>query len=163
VLTVRAATHEDVAAVARVHVRSWQVAYRGLLPDEYLDALRAEDRAARYTFGAADPSTIVATDGGVIRGFATIGAARDADGAGELFALYVDPEAWGLGIGRRLIAEARAMLAARAFTEAVLWVLAGNDRAERFYRSDGWLADGRQKKADCWGLSVDEIGYRRRL
>ena len=31
-------------AVARVHVRSWQVGYRGLLPDAYLDGLRAEER-----------------------------------------------------------------------------------------------------------------------
>jgi hypothetical protein len=61
-----------------VHVRAWQVAYRGLLPDEYLDGLRAEDRAGRYTFGSADPgvpSTIVAVVDGVIRGFATVGAA----------------------------------------------------------------------------------------
>ena len=27
--------------VARVHVRSWQAGYRGLLPDAYLDGLRA--------------------------------------------------------------------------------------------------------------------------
>ena len=47
VLTVRRATPEDAAGVAGVHVRSWQVAYRGLLPDDYLDGLRPEDRMAR--------------------------------------------------------------------------------------------------------------------
>jgi hypothetical protein len=34
-------------AVAAVHVRSWQVGYRGLVPDNYLDEPRPEDRAGR--------------------------------------------------------------------------------------------------------------------
>lgn len=57
---VRAALPADAFAVAEVHVRSWQLGYRGLLPDAYLDALRPADRAARYTFdqaGAHDPAT----------------------------------------------------------------------------------------------------------
>ena len=61
----------DEMAVARVHVRSWQVGYRGLLSAEYLEGLRAEDRARRYTFGAVAPSfpkTLVATDSDLIRG-----------------------------------------------------------------------------------------------
>ena len=40
----------DAMNVARVHVRSWQVGYRHLLPPDYLDALKPEDRAQRYTF-----------------------------------------------------------------------------------------------------------------
>jgi hypothetical protein len=49
------------------------------------------------------------------------------------------------------------------FTEALLWVLIGNDRAERFYRADGWLPDGQRRDDDVWGARVSEIGYRRRL
>ena len=97
--------------VARVHVRSWQVGYRGILPDAYLDGMRPEERAARYTFGDPDPGkpdTIVAVDDGAIRGFVTTGPARDeTGGAGHLMALYVDPDAWGRGIGRILIARGR--------------------------------------------------------
>ena len=78
--------------VARVHVRSWQSAYRGLLPNEYLDQLRPEDRAERYDFATRDPQrpqTIVAVEAEVIRGFATSAPSRDADLAsyGELGAL----------------------------------------------------------------------------
>lgn len=68
---------EDAMAVARVHVRSWQAAYRKILRDEYLNHLRIEDRAAEYDFASLDPSkprTIVAVDGGMSRaiyGFAT--------------------------------------------------------------------------------------------
>lgn len=51
----RPAEPGDAGAVARVHVRSWQVAYRGPFPDESLDGLRPEDRASRHTFGDHDP------------------------------------------------------------------------------------------------------------
>jgi hypothetical protein len=46
-ISLRPAVPGDSLAVARIHVRAWQTAYRGLLPDAYLDGLRAEDRAAR--------------------------------------------------------------------------------------------------------------------
>lgn len=153
-----------------MHVRSWQAAYRGLLPDEYLDALRPEDRMARYTFGEGDPSlpsTIVAVQDGAIRGFATSGRSRDANvgstAVGEVLALYVDPGAWGLGVGRLLVAEARVQLRRGGYTDAVLWVLVGNDRARRFYRVDGWLPDGAQRKVEVWGVAADEIRFRRLL
>ncbi|MGH9204942.1 MAG: GNAT family N-acetyltransferase, partial [Acidimicrobiales bacterium] len=67
--TVRTAQAGDKQAVAGVHVRSWQAAYRGLMPDAYLDGLDPDDRAARYTFGSDDPllpSTIVSGEEGVI-------------------------------------------------------------------------------------------------
>jgi hypothetical protein len=97
----RAAELADAMAVARVHVRSWQVAYRDLLPDEYLDQLRPEDRAQRYDFATTDPQrpqTIVAVETGLIRGFATTAPSRDPDmvGYGELCALYVDPTTGGV-------------------------------------------------------------------
>lgn len=167
-LTVRRATPGDAADVAGVHVRSWQVAYRGLLPNQRLDDMRPEDRMARYNFGATDPglpSTLVAIEDGVIRGFATTGPCRDADGTGtgEILALYVDPADWGRGVGRHLISEARAALSRLGFAEAVLWVLAGNSRAQRFYQADGWLPDPQGRTETIWDVPVDEWRYRRTL
>jgi len=162
----RTATPDDVAAVAGVHVRSWQAAYRGLFPDEYLDGLRAEDRMARYTFGEAGPdypTTIVAMDDGTLCGFATTGPARDDDvqGAGEVYALYVDPGAWGRGVGRLLMAEARTDIGhRRGCSEAVLWVLVGSRRAQRFYRADGWRPDGGRREETIWGVRADLARWR---
>ena len=65
-------------------------------------------------------------------GFASI-----SPGAGELGALYVDPQAWGTGLGQALIIEAERRLAER-HAVAGLWVLAGNVRARRFYEAGGW-------------------------
>jgi GNAT superfamily N-acetyltransferase len=167
-MLLRKAEPEDAMAVARVHVRSWQTAYRGLMPDEYLDQLRPEDRAQQYDFRNNDPLqpfTIVAVDSGNIHGFGTTAPARDAEkaGSGEIYALYVDPGQWGCGIGRSLMAAARARLVDQGFRTALLWVLAGNTRAERFYWRDRWEPDGTRRKEEIWGVAVEEVRYLRSL
>lgn len=167
-MLLRTAMPEDALAIARVHVRSWQAAYRGLIEDAYLDGLRAEDRASRYDFTHANPAkpyTMVAVEDGAIVGFATIMPSRDADlpEAGELAALYLDPERWDRGIGVAMIEAARAELVRRGFKAALLWVLAGNARAMRFYERDGWAADGSQRTQEIWGLRLVENRYRREL
>ena len=82
---------------------------------------------------------------------------------GELCALYVDPDWWGRGIGAALASAARAQLREQGFREALLWLLAGNVRGDRFYRRDGWVTDGFARKDVVWGVEVDELRYCRRL
>ena len=48
VMEIRAARMQDVPQIAVVHVRSWQAAYRGLLPQAYLDALDPAQRISRW-------------------------------------------------------------------------------------------------------------------
>ncbi len=164
-LQLRRARVGDELAVAQVHVRSWQLAYRGLLPDEGLAALQPAVFAARYTFDREAPRTHLALEDQRVLGFATIGPARAADelGCGELMGFYVDPAAWGRGVGRALMGEALAQLAQQQFTAAVLWVLAGNARAQRFYLAAGWRADGGARRELVLGASVEEVRFRRPL
>jgi len=48
VITVRPAIPGDAPGIGRVHVDARQAAYRGLMPDEYLDGLVPDDREPRY-------------------------------------------------------------------------------------------------------------------
>lgn len=166
-MEIRRARRDDADEVARVHVHSWQVAYRGLLPDDYLDSLRPQDRANRYSFEDPDPNhplTLVAVEKSTITGFATVGpCVDDPNETGELYGLYVDPPFWGTGAGRSLIASARNRMREQGFRRAVLWVLAGNERAERFYRIDGWDSENILRQAEVWGISVEEHRYSRDL
>jgi len=167
-MLIRPAEPGDEMSVADVHIRSWRAAYKGLLPDDYLNGLRPEDRAQRYTFGSPDqrqPFTIVSTEKALISGFATIAPARDADlpDYGELCALYVDPEHWSRGIGAALVTAARDLLYDRGFRNAALWVMVNNTRAERFYRIDQWKPDGHRRTDTVWDVVVNEIRYRRPL
>lgn len=163
-MQLRPAEPADALAVARAHVRSWQHAYRSLIPQDYLDQLRPEDRAQRYDFSNSDaraPHTIVALEGAAIAGFATTAPARDADlpHHGELYALYVDPDHWGCGFGVALIAAARSRLYRLGHRKACLWVLEGNQRADRFYRTDRWLPDGQRRVETIWNITVNEVRY----
>ncbi|HEV2270122.1 MAG TPA: GNAT family N-acetyltransferase [Steroidobacteraceae bacterium] len=167
-MNLRPAAPEDAMAVARVHVRAWQVGYQGLMPEDYLRGLRPEDRALRYNFASVDPTqpqTVVAVEADAILGFATISPARDDDarGQGELCALYVEPDCWGRGVGRALAAAARRDLSRLGFTAAILWVVAGNARAEQFYRADGWNPDGLHRARQVWNVAVDTVRYSRAL
>jgi GNAT superfamily N-acetyltransferase len=168
-MLLRPAEPADAMAVAIVHVRAWQVAYRDLLPADYLARLKPEDRAARYTFGETDPhkpmTTVAVDEAGIVRGFVTTCAARDQElpGYGEVAAIHVDPDYWGRGAGRALLASARAFLQDSGFRRALLWVLVGNARAERFYEQDGWTPDGTRRTDTVWGVQVNDQRYRRTL
>lgn len=167
-ICIREAVAEDAMAVAQAHVRSWQVGYGALLPAEYLDALRPEDRASRYAFDQMNPDgpfTQVAVDGDRICGHVTTGRCRDDElqGSGEIWAIYVDPPRWGSGVGRRLIAAGCAHLRRQGHRTASLWVLSGNNRARRFYELAGWHWDGTQRTDSIGNHPVHEVRYQREL
>ena len=172
VVDIRPARMEDVPEIAVVHVRSWQAAYRGLLPQAYLDGLDPSQRIGRWerSLSATDWShggTLVADTGGRLSGFVSFGPARDDDAdsrqAGEIYAIYLVPAAWDEGIGRQLMAAALDRLAEAGYHQVILWVLDSNVRARRFYEAGGWLADGAAKRDDSFGVPMTEVRYRRSL
>ena len=77
--------------------------------------------------------------------------------------MYVDPESYGGGIGRMLMAEARRRLVADGFPEAILWVLQGNDRARGFYERERWLPDGTSRVEQPYGIVSNVDRFRRKL
>src|SRR5699024_6567525 len=110
-LEVRTAEPADAAQIADVHVRTWQHAYRGLMPDALLDALDPAARAARWErilagedVGGRGTNNVAVVDGRVV-GFSTSGAARDDEAPTplELFAIYVDPASHGTGVATPLL------------------------------------------------------------
>jgi RimJ/RimL family protein N-acetyltransferase len=152
-LRIRRATPGDARSVAEVHVGSWHAAYRGMLPDAYLDRLSVDDREAMWREAFADPAQggFVAEHGGRVRGFASLCESRDADaaaGTGEVGAIYVEPSAFGTGIGRELLRAATDALRERGYRRATLWVLEANERARRFYEKAGWTWDGTVDRHD---------------
>lgn len=171
-VTVRAAQPDDAPALGAIHVRAWQRAYRGgLMPDAYLDALSIDERTAMWQRALATPprprsGRFVAEDGrdGVI-GFVAVGPAeRDENAAeGEVYALNVEPHAWGRGAGRALLTAGTEWLRQAGFASAVLWVHPDNERACAFYEAAGWHADGAHRRQEVHGVEVPETRYRRDL
>ncbi len=77
--------------------------------------------------------------------------------------LNVGPDAWGKGLGWRLLRAATAPLRAIVFTQAVLWVRPENSRARRVYEAAGWWPDGTEFDGVIWDVAVHDVGYRTTL
>jgi GNAT superfamily N-acetyltransferase len=157
---IRPAEAADADALAEVSARSWEATYRGMIPDAALDEWIASShdgwREALAHLGPDSPSRAwLAEREAQVLGYATTSPARDTwlpppDGAGELTNLYLQPDAVGHGVGRRLYDHAVADLAGRGFDPLVVWAFRDNDRARRFYEARGLTID---VPAHAWVLA----------
>jgi GNAT superfamily N-acetyltransferase len=171
-MEVRPATRADALAIATVHVRSWQAAYPGLLPQSYLDGLDPLERRDRWE-AILDATrwpgtgTLVLVDDGhpsPVIGFAAISASRDDDvdrlTVGELQTLYLDPGVWRRGGGSLLLRAAQGHLGHAGFSTMSAWVLETNARARTFYEHHHWRFDGTSKPHDWGTFTVTDVRYR---
>jgi ribosomal protein S18 acetylase RimI-like enzyme len=163
-IAVRPSVPEDAEAVERLRIAGWQTAYRGIIPDDFLDGLPVDVARRRRHMAQlpAELSDSVATEDGAVVGWVSCGPCRDPDrpGArqGEIFACYVDPAAWRKGVGGLLMEHALAVLAAAGRDDVTLWVLEANDRARRFYEKFGFAPDGKRMLRE-FGVPVPEVRY----
>ena len=162
-LIIRPATLDDARQIAQVNVASWREAYTGIVPAEYLASLDPADRYDRWTalLGDRDVRTWIATsDGTDVLGFATLGPARDEDaerGDVELYSIYLDPDSWGRGIARTLLRT--SLGAAPHDVRFSLWVLEDNERARHFYRRNGLVPDGVERRELFGDVALTEVRY----
>jgi ribosomal protein S18 acetylase RimI-like enzyme len=167
--TIRSASPVDARAIATIHVEAWRAACRGIVPDEYLDSLSIDGRetAWRQNLLAADTSTWVAQESDAIVGWISAGPSRDTDAgtsASEIWAVYVAPGCWGKGVGRSLCVQAEQHLRTEGFIAVTLWVLKDNERAVKFYQSNGFVLDiGATKKIKRGGKTLSEVRFRKPL
>ena len=172
-IVVRPARVADAEAVARIRIASWRGAYRGIVPDAVLDGLDLAAETATWRDRLHDQAVVKVSVADLVEppasprlvGYVTEGPARgdDVDGLGEIWAVYVDPEAQRRGVGRALMEAAVRGLAVRGFAEAVLWVFEANATARGFYEHLGWAPDGAAKAFEIGGAAPIEVRYRRRL
>ena len=178
--SIRKAEPADAMAVATVHVRSWQGAFAGLIPQSFLDSLTPKGQLGAWqTFLDSPPplfggALVLVTDDERIVGFASFGPTRDEDDAGtdagseddrvgEVMTLYLDPSVWGRGAGAMLLKESVEELARAGCRLATLWVLETNARARRFYERMGWDPDGASKLHDWKAFVATDVRYRLEL
>ncbi|MBT3166010.1 GNAT family N-acetyltransferase [Streptomyces sp. Vc74B-19] len=164
-------TADDCAGVAGIRVAGWRYAYRGLVPQAYLDGMDVAEEAGRQRarLAAGDGSVVdlvAEAEDGTLAGWAAYGPYRDGDVRtedGELYALYVPPERIGQGLGRTLLTEVTGRCAAAGHRRVFLWVLRDNARARRFYTAAGYTADGTEEHFELAGIQVPEVRYVREL
>ena len=148
---------QPLLPVSRVFQRGWQGAYRGIVPDAYLDALPEDG----WVDALAQPGrrTLLLRRGEQIAGACSFGPGRDPgrEEWGEIYSIYLLPGQTGRGLGGRLL---RAALSEMAGRPIFLWVMEENARACRFYRRFGF-APGLGREERLCGRVIAERRYDR--
>ena len=154
---IRTATAADATAIALLHAASWRSAYRGALPDAYLDGPIVAERLAVWTRQlatlAAGDTVLVATGAAGLEGFAAAFARPDGDAL--LDNLHVAPPLRGKGLGRQLLIEVARRLLSAGSRAMHLWVFDVNGDGRRFYERHGALATARRSEP-MFGAEVAE-------
>ena len=168
-VSVRPATEDDVAELARIQLDTWRLAYQTVLPPEILQSLTVAEIAESWHAAVTTPPTpshrvLVATEGAQRVGFAAFGPDSDRQPddpppgiSAAISMLLVEPR-WGRrGHGSRLLAAVADLARAAGISRLVAWVPAADSVTLRFYRSAGWEPDGLRRDLDTGTGTVTEL------
>lgn len=157
---IRNSRPDDAEALARIYRESWELAYRGIIPEPAL--LGMIDRRGTSWWDTAargDDGPIVLEAGRNVAGYATAGKNRSSGRyQGEIYELYLGPIYQGLGFGELLFEAARTRLDMQSLDGLVVWALVDNIGACSFYERRGGrqVATGQQCFA---GKTLDKIAF----
>ena len=164
-VAIRLAVPADAPDMAEVMIRSWEAAYKDIIPAEYI---REKNATRLDMFKRTLPENIytyvIQYDG------KTVGIIRVAppdygdmdDAYYDLHSLYLHPHYFGQGIGTRAMEFAFNKALSLGKTVLVLWVLADNVNAIKFYKKLGFTANGERREFN-YGKLLTAIRMRRNL
>ena len=105
-IIIRKAKSEDIEKIANIKVRCWQIAYRNIIADEYLDNMDIEYTIEKNKRIFEQYNIIVAELKNEVIGFCRYdynNYYEEENVDCELIALYIKPEMKRHGIGRKLM------------------------------------------------------------
>jgi GNAT superfamily N-acetyltransferase len=168
-LRVRPAEPDDAEAMVQLTASGWRTAYRGMVPDSYIERLPISgwrhDIAAGLRSPEGDSFTWIADVEGGAAGYCFVAAPGREEPKGsrvaELVAIYVEPSRWGQGLGRALMESSLEEATRHSYEEIVLWTFERNERARAFYDQLGWHDDGARRPHRASGAAT--LRFRRSL
>lgn len=150
---------DNRSEISRVYEESWKYAYRGIIPQAYLDGIPqghwadAAEREGRRS--------LILLEEGRIVGTSCVSRSRleELSDWGEIISLYLLPEYIGKGFGHALLHAAVEELRQMGFRSVFLWVLEENTRARRFYEREEFSESGKMLNDEIGGKALCEVQY----
>ena len=153
------ASSDDRTAISRVYEESWKYAYRGIIPQKFLDALPE----SRWADKIDTPgwNMMVCIENGEYIGTSSFGKSRfeNYPDAGEVISIYLLPDYMGKGYGSKLMDAVINELRKQGFIEVFLWVLEENKRARQFYEKYGFESTNEYLEDNIGGKELREVRY----
>ena len=150
---------DDRLEISNVYEQSWKSAYKGMIPQDYLDSIPSGRWAAKVD----NPSwhSLVCVEDGKIVGTSSFCESRfdTFPGYGEVISIYLLPEYVGRGYGRQLMEKALAELKQMGYKKVMLWVLEENSIARDFYERMGFQLASEVRDDSIGGKSIREVSY----
>ncbi len=150
---------DDPLEISKIYESSWQSAYKGMIPQDYLDSIPAGQWADGIS--KAGLNSLVLIERGRMIGTASFSQSRweKYSDYGEVVSIYFLPDCIGKGYGRLLLHKCIEELKKCGFIKVLLWVLEDNHRARKFYEKNGFLCSGVFMDADIGGKGIREVLY----
>ncbi len=164
-LIIREATFNDILEVAKLHVDSWNKAYKGIISQDYLDSMKnnLEKRIARMKDEFNLRKMIVAMINNEIVAFSefvlTNDFSKDLNIDCELCGLYVKNKYLKLGIGTKLFNYVKDIFISNNKKTMGLWCLKDNEKAIKFYKNKGGTII-KEKKFTLAGKEYIEVAFK---
>ena len=161
---IKKATLDDIDILGQIHARSWQHAYKNIIPDSVLADITAQKRADRFKKAmseSGEENYLLLVNNQPV-GFTSIGISRDddlSDNTGEIWGIYLDPDHWRKGYGSKLLNWAEAELKSRGYKSIALWVLKDNHQARKFYKKHNFHKEGRRETITIGNKDLEKIRY----
>ncbi|MBD5140441.1 MAG: GNAT family N-acetyltransferase [Ruminococcus sp.] len=150
---------DDRLAVSRIYSESWRHAYKGIVPQSFLDGLSEGDWVKNLDMEGR--YSLVAIADGKLIGTSSYCKSRFEKFAeyGEIISIYFLPEYMGKGYGKKLLAAAVEKLSEMGFRDVFLWVLEENHNARAFYERCGFSPSGERMTSEIGGKTLAELQY----
>ncbi len=151
-MTVRIAFSKDADVIGEVHSSAWKSAYRGIIPDSFIDSDTAAKRKNEFLDSIKDDKCtyflLEESDQpvGIVK-------TREANNGLEIESIYILSEFRGKGLGRQFIDFIKVKRSG-----IFLWVLEANTNARRFYEKNGFTPTG-ETRTITRGVELTQIRY----
>lgn len=160
---IRQATVKDAPSISKIHASSWKAAYQSLLPRSYLDGIVQDFWVEPFTtwLSTGEMTAQMVFDMDIPVGCIAYCKSREASLAdwAEIVSIYLLPDYFGKGLGKKLMFTAMEDLKKQGFTNLFLWVLEGNQRASLFYENLGFTPTEDRIKMDIGGKEIFDQRY----
>ena len=150
---------DDRLAISHIYEASWKAAYRGMIPQTFLDELPVGNWAG--VIDKSDRKSLVLVEDDTFIGTASYAKSRWPEQAewGEIISIYLLPEYIGKGYGKQLFQRVLEELKQMGFKKILLWVLEDNVRAKQFYEKFGFKQNQRFIDDEIGGKALKEVQY----
>ncbi|WP_373845349.1 GNAT family N-acetyltransferase [Clostridium sp.] len=160
---IRKATLKDVNTISNIYALSWKSAYKGIVPQKYLDELKSNFWVSSFQnwikYNILTVQIICENELPV--GCVAYGKGRDIKFSdwGEIVSIYLLPDYFRKGYGQKLLQTAIIDMKIKGYKDCYLWVLKENINARDFYESNGFVCNKDECSCEIMQKQLIDVRY----